>query len=529
MHRVRDGVIDWLFFAAALLIFLARAPRLAHFLVNPDHGYQLAAGAELLRGRIPGVDVVSNFGPMIPLLAAATLRIDENLVPEVVLCAAGWALAVALVFRLTRRTFGWVAGWCAGILSLLLIARFHRWYVWLLPLGALAAIDGAAGRDRGRWLGAGLLCGLGTLFRPELGVGSLGALAIVATADALHERGRPWSAAWLPLGFGFALPVVGWALTIMAVAGSAAFADNVRDFAANLSGSVEYWSHPPPPFVWREPLAVGSAHALTLKLLLTIELAMIAVGGWFGYGEPTRALAREGRWLAAVGLVGLSFYPHTAYRADLHHLWQGIWPMLMGVPALGVLAARFRRVARARAGRTTGPALVFAGAVAASSVVAAVALAPIARLPHYDLAPLSDPPFAGIADLRRGLAAVPDHPYARLIAVVQSATRPDQPILSLESPQLLLFARRGAAGYRVRYERGIHDSEAWRDRELARLAEGPPPIVIAPAYFYDLGPSQGFRGSQPEVYAFVSSLYRSAGRWGNVLLLVRKDLVGANG
>jgi hypothetical protein len=249
------------------------------------------------------------------------------------------------------------------------------------------------------------------------------------------------------------------------------------------------------------------------------------LGGWFGWVERTRVLAHEGRLLAAIGLMGLSFYPHTVYRADIHHLWQGIWPLLMAVPALCVVAVRFARAERARRGRVTWPARSLIVTTAALAAVTAAALTPIATLPHYDLAPIRDPPFAGLADLRQGLAAVPDHPYTQLIRTIDRVTQPDERILSIYSPQILLFSHRGPIGLRVTYERGIHDSPYWRQRELARLEESPPPVVVALVNFYQLGPDEGFRASQPEMYEFVRTRYRAAGRWGNYLLLGRNDLV----
>jgi len=525
MSRARNGLIELLLFLTVFTIFVARAPRLSHFLVNPDHCYQLAAGAELLRGRMPGVDLLTNFGPLIPLLAAVTLRINDDLVPEVILCAAGWALAVWLVFRLTRRTFGWAAAACAGLLGFLMIARFHRWYVWLMPLAAVAAIDAPGRVGPGRWTLAGILCGLGTLFRPELGAGSLGALGLVALGDSLREHGVRFPRPWLLLVAGFTVPLLVWAVTISAEAGFPAFVALLREFAANVSGSVEYWSKPPPPFVANDPFSVGSAHALTLRLLLGAEVAAIAVGGWLAYAERTRVLAHEGRLLAAIGLMGLSFYPHTLYRADIHHLWQGIWPLFMVVPGLCIVAVRFARAGRARVGHVTWPARLLVATTLTFAAASGAALVPIAKLPDYDLAPIQDPPFAGISDLRRGLASVPDHPYTRLIQTIHQVTQPDDKILATYAPQVLLFGHRAPIGYRVTYERGIHDSPFWRQRELARLEEHPPPVVVALRNFYDLGPGDGFRASQPEMYEFIRTRYRPAGRWGNYILLGRNDIV----
>jgi hypothetical protein len=56
--------------------------------------------------------------------------------------------------------------------------------------------------------------------------------------------------------------------------------------------------------------------------------------------------------------------------------------------------------------------------------------------------------------------------------------------------------------------------------------EDPPPLVVVLINFFQLGPNDGFRQSQPEMYDYVQSSYRTAGRWRSYLLLGRNDLVG---
>jgi len=515
----------WL--AAEMLVAVAvfgvlvnRAPTMERLLVNGDHGYQLAAGAELLRGRLPGVDVLINYGPMVGVLSALALRATGNLVGEVLLCAAAWAAAIWLVLRLTRRSFGALAGVVAGGAAFFGIARFHKWYMWLLPLAALAAVDAANGLPgRRRWAAGGLVCGLGALLRPELGAAALAALAGLALADALRARSRVPPASWLPLATGFVVFPLAWAATIVAVDGVAPLGRWLAVISESLSGSIAYWSLPPPPFVAGDPLSPGSAHALLLRLLPLTELVALLLGGWLYLAR--HHLEREGRALMGIGLMGLPWYAHTAYRADLHHLWQGIWPLLLAVPALCSVAIRRTR-------RPSGTSPASTALIAASfllALVSAAALAPIMRQPHVDLAPYGRPALAGLAELRRGLAAVPSHPYAQLVTSIDRLTRPSDRIIVLSyAPQLLVFADRGASGLCVTYQRGLFDSPPWRREHLTQLEQSPPALVVAPTGFWRLGPDEDFRATQPEMYEFLRAHYQTVvDQRANLMLLAPSD------
>jgi hypothetical protein len=513
-------------FAVCLFVLIARVPHFEHFLVNNDHGYQLAAGAELLRGRLPGVDSMSHQGPLIAVLAAMTLGATGNLVGEALFCATAWAATICLAFALTRRHFGLLAGSCTGIASLLCIPRFHKWYVWFVPLAVIAAINRSSEVPTSRrWGLVGVVCGFAALLRPELGLVALGVAAAIALAEELADRGRSLPSALPALGLGFLSLPATWGLVVLTVAGPAALVRALQIVPVSFSGPLGSWSLPPPPFDPADPLSAQSAHALALKLLPGVEILAIVGGSWVAHTARGRPLARQGRALAAIGLMGFALYPQAAYRADIHHLWQGLWPLLAAVPAMCAVSLRFARFRAESGGSAIGSRFGAAGAFLLAAA-AVVILTPLAMRPHYDLTPIRGASLSGLAELQRGLAAVPNHPYARIVAAIDRSTKPTDEVLIIpNAPQLLVFANRPASGLCFTYLRGVFDSPTWRSLQLARLEQKPPALVVATQRFFAMTPDEGFRASQPEMYDFLRARYRpiTVEEGSGVLLLTPAD------
>jgi hypothetical protein len=527
MAMSRNVSLELAVFALALFLLVARVPHMERFAMNSDHGYQLAAGAELLRGRLPGVDSLSNYGPLVAVMAAATLTATGDLVAEAMLCAAAWATALWLTFRLARRRFGWLVASCSVTAGYLLLARFHKWYLWLLPLASLAILDPTSGTPtRRRWAAGGLVCGLGALLRPEIGVACLAALAVVALADTLRDRGARWPAGWIPLAVGFSVAPAAWAVIVALVAGNDGLVRAIRVVPDSIFGSIQSWSKSPPTFRSDDPFSKDSAIAIALRLLPAIDVAALVAGGWLGYLDRSRALAREGRLLAAIGLLGLALYPHAAYRADISHLLQGIWPMVLAVPGLCALSLRF---ARSAAPSHRGAARLGLVAGAGSLAIATLAvLVPLVKLPHRDLAPLRSNPLSGLAELRAGLRAIPEHPYTEVVSSIDRLTKPnDEVLVVIFAPQLLVFADRPSSGLSFAYQRGLFDSPSWRRERMALLGRNPPALVVAPENFADLRPQDEFRASEPEMYEFLLAHYRVVARQrraGVIMLAPREPM-----
>ncbi|MEO6026642.1 MAG: hypothetical protein ABIR79_07245 [Candidatus Binatia bacterium] len=504
---------------AIFAVLVTRLPTIRHYLANNDHGYQLAASAELLRGRIPGVDVFINYGPLTVLLGAITLHLSGgDLLVESLVCAAMWAFAIGLAFRFVRRNFGALAGAATALAAFLMVARFHKWFLWLMPLVILTTTDAATRMPaRRRWLYAGLVAGLASLLRPDVGVGALAAAGVIALIDALLFGGVGVVGAWGVLVIGYALPILVWMVTIVAVSGGAGLASAVGVVPEMVGGTVESLSLPPPPFDLDKPFSPGTAHALALRLLLASELLAIGIGLWLARAR-LGGLAREARALVALGIMGAASYHQTVYRADIHHFWLGCWPMALAIPAIAAVATQ---LVRARPASPLVPSTVVGIVATVLVLLGTVGLRPIVTQPHFDLAPYGRPPLAGIRELRQGVAAAPDHPYAHFVAAIAGNSTPNDPVLMLAyQPQLFIFAERPVSGPTVAFQAGLFDSPEWRRIRLADLQRDPPALVVVPGNFWTLAPEDDLRRSLPEIYEFVHTHYRTVvTRQGRVMLL----------
>jgi hypothetical protein len=504
MRGIRTGS-EALVALLAFLYFLARVPTVSRLLINPDHGYMLALGAELLRGHWPSVHVLSHYGPLVAVLSAATQWSTGDLRGEAVLCAAGWALAAWLLYRLGSRLFGAPVGLCAFALGLACSARFHKWYVWLIPLAALAIVDRTRRRPGGwRYGAAGLLCGFAGLMRPEFGIATIGVLGLLALVDARTGKPAAWPWAWLPLVGGFAVPWLLWGAAVATGTGYAGLRSTVSVFVEGATGNVEAWSLPPPPFRWSAPFAPASTDAAVFWLLPGTEVLALGLGFWLGYRERTGRLAREGHGLFAIALMALALYPHVFYRPDAAHVRQGLWPLLLLLPALAAVGSKLPLLAGGDVGRLRGHARWTGAAIGA---LAAAVFVPLMFRPS-DLLPLSARPFTGIIELSRGIEAAPRHPYARLVAEIVRRTGPaDRILIASYSPQLLVFAGRAPSRFRPVYQRGLFDSPPRRAQEMERLRTSPPALVVAPLRFHEPDPDDEFRMTQPEMYAYLHERY----------------------
>jgi hypothetical protein len=141
-ERVRalvDVAVGGVVLLGLLLVFLLKAPGLEFFLESSDHGYQLSIGTQVLLGKVPGIDLVIGYGPLVMYTSALGLWLSHSLVGETILCSVGYALSVFLLYHLVSRYTSKPLGLVAAGFGMLLQARFYKWYVWLIPMAILWA------------------------------------------------------------------------------------------------------------------------------------------------------------------------------------------------------------------------------------------------------------------------------------------------------------------------------------------------------------------------------------------------------
>ena len=56
--------MSWIVFLSFLVVVLLKAPGLDYFLDSRDHGYLVSVGTQILLGKLPGIDIITAYGPM---------------------------------------------------------------------------------------------------------------------------------------------------------------------------------------------------------------------------------------------------------------------------------------------------------------------------------------------------------------------------------------------------------------------------------------------------------------------------------
>lgn len=456
-------------FGGFLAVLLLKAPGVDYFLTSRDHGYQLAIGGQALLGKVPGLDVVTVYGPMAMLTSALGLRLSGSLLGETLLCAGGYSLCFTLLYTLTRREWSRWAGLASAIVGYVLMARFYKWYVWLIPLATLWAIQGwlyAREVRKRRWLAAaGSIVGLGWLYR--LDMGTFAGAAIVAMIIIVEfrrdRRGFVRSLATF-LAAAACFPIA-WLVYLALVGGGSA---PWTFLASSFHGAIVVsrgMAAPMPPLL---SIAIGYASAAAI-------LAVALVGGlalsWKRQPTP-RAL-----FLLATALVGLAVVHQAMHRRDPAHLLQVVPPVIVAAFAiLGVLRA-------AATDPTRRPAVRIAAAACGLLAAGGLAYATNGLRPfsQWDLVPIGPKPGARLGRLARPLGA-DDHPAIGVVKHLREHTTPSDAVLvfPLDS-QLLTLAERPMSGRLHGYYAGVFDAPDDAEANLAAIQADPPAVVVVPS------------------------------------------------
>jgi hypothetical protein len=501
----------WFSIAVCIALFVTimwKAPGLESYLSNPDHGSQLSQGQQILLGKFPFRDMFTNYGPLTPFTSAAGLWISRpgpySLMPETLFCVTGYALALFGIFFLVKTYASRIASIIATILGLLLMARFYKWYYWLFPVAGLVCTHQLLQNERREyyWIGAaGLLCGIGGLYRVDLGIAlfCFYLICIIAHCFSHPDRLR----ALKLLGWfitAFSMPFLVWFTTLILHGGSVG--DFFSAFIDGAVGVVRGLSLPFPRFdVWH-PFSHQSSAAIGFVLVPLIYIACACLGLLrllkLDADEESR---QKSRFMIAVSIMGVGILPQALHRSDLGHLVQVLPPSLIAGSLVisEMWSGPFRSSLR--------PFMQFA--VKALAIVCVLLVITttwgLRRSWFGDLAGWEINPFPRLERLFLGTNAIGDHPYRRIIAEVKRHTRPMDRILVVGfASQMYLFTDRPMSGLFNIYAPGVFDNDKWRLRNVQCVQDRPPELVISKEGLFDMGE---IRNSHPELCTYTAEHY----------------------
>jgi 4-amino-4-deoxy-L-arabinose transferase-like glycosyltransferase len=504
-NQLQPYKFDIFVFLISSIVLLWRAPTLASFLQNSDHGYQLSMGKQILLGKFPFVDLFFHYGPLTAFTSAFGLWISDSLIPEIIICAIGYAAAIFLIYFLTRQYSSTRIGIFAALAGLLLLSRFYKWYYWLFPLLVLFCFQQflqARLNQQRYWLyGSGFVSAIAALYRLDLGIACFCFFAVNLLSLSLkpfNPKHYSWQLGLFSLGF--VLPLLVWIITLVSHGG------NIQDYMSSTftgaKGAVNELSLPIPAFDWKHPFSLESSTAIAYWMIPLTYLACIAIGIWQVYREPKQRVHKY-QFMTAVGVLGLGVFPQALHRADVQHLLQVLPPFLIAagllVCELWMSNLQFSR--KSRQGVLRGITVLYLG------LLITVGWG-IREFGAQDLTEWNWNVISRYQQLYQGIHAKTDYPLAKLMLEVQNQTKADESVLTPSwASQFYYFSDRPLSGLLNVYASGILDTDQWRKRNLKAVQADPPTIVIAPSSFFEPTVTDYFHQSQPELYNFLRSDY----------------------
>lgn len=455
-------------FLGSFALLLLRAPGIDYFLTSRDHGYQVGIGGQVLQGATPGVDIVCVYGPMAMLTSALGFRLSGSLLGETLLCSGGYALCFTLLYVLARRDWSRTAGIAAAAAGYALMARYYKWYVWLIPLATLWGLRGwidAADDRKQRWLAAcGLIVGLSWLYRLDMGTFAAVAVGIMIAAA---EFGRPRRlvgslAVFAAAASAFPIAWLGYLIAAEGIGAPWTF------LSSSFHGALVVSRGMAAPMVPLPSIILGFACA-TAVLVLATTIGVIL--WWRGDAAPSS------RYLLATALVALATAHQATHRRDPAHLLQVAPPLIAG--AFAILATA-RRAAGDSSRGVPSRAAFAAFAIASAGILsyATYGLTPFAR---WDLVPIGPDPIARLKRLAHPTAAA-DHPALAVVQAVRENSAPGDAVLifPLDS-QLLTLAERRMSGRLHGYYSGVFDAPDDARLNMDAILADPPAVVVVPS------------------------------------------------
>lgn len=506
-NRGWDWVCSWpAVFLVAWAWLLAGAPDLdRHYQLGADHGYQLSLGQQILMGQRPFVDLFWHYGPLTAITSAAGLAVHRSLVPETLICAAGYAAALTIVFQIARRRAGLAPALVLVIVNAMLLARFYKWYYWLFPLWTLWLLHGLLPRRPAvrSLVALGVCAGMAFLYRIDLGLGSLGLALGGAVLMQVRRRSGPEllrGLAWIAAGF--ALPAGLWLAALAGYGGPTAVVDYFQSYWDSARGVAHAMGLPYPHLTFamlQRPLEMETGIAVAFLLL-----PLVAVVGLAAMAGPLliRPVSNTNRCLACIYLGALGFFPQATHRADFGHLRQ-VLPLF--TLAVGLTIARFWRRGWQPDPHTLWPRRSAATLGLAISLAIVLAVRPLWFGDLYQSNQGLVQRVLGLADVDRPST---ESDVAKVVQFIRDHTGPDDTIVQLGvACQIPVLAQRRCAGCFTCYAPGLMTGDDWQQRNLEILQRDRPALIVVQTGTLDNREENTFPRYLPKLWAHVEQNY----------------------
>lgn len=500
----------WLSFLVVLVGL--SVPDYLYFINNADISYQANLGYQVFFGKLPFVDTYLSYGPLAAYSSTLLFLVNKSFLPQALLSIAMYSLCLFIVYRLvvtlsSRPRFqAMILGAVASLAGYICLAKFYKWYYWFFPICVAYLLSRFTQTNKKYLLAAaGLLAGIGFLFRIDMGVACAAVTGSTVLVLFWVERDpRDFRINGIYSAAYFSAPILLWLIVLAFTGGVGAVPLYFSSYIASAQAAVTELSLPYPKFRMATPLSATSGHFLALKIVF---LSYAAVLLWAG----KELLLKSKNWRSAfpfwiVALTGIGLLPQALHRISIGHLMQVIPPFLVLFPLIleRVITATFRGF---RQGRFFRAGAIFSIACAMLFLILFSAYGMRNQLSvEYQ-----HPSLKSLQTYRRLSSEMTDEflgPYVcvNLRFAVQEMTEPDESILivSRDVSHLYYWSDRRMSGLFNVYG-GLWSSPPWRERNLRAVQADPPKLVIVDPTFFQ--PENKFKHYQPELYAWLSKNY----------------------
>jgi hypothetical protein len=479
----------WCVFLSSLIRFIWTAPRIEEYLWNQDLAFPLAAGKQILLGKIPCFDYIIQWGPLHAYLSAALLYFHDSPISETIFASLIFSCAMALLFKGLSCHIGVKLSIVSVALCLLFPTNFYRWFFWLSEAYLLfLSMKYLEGR---RWslYAISLLSGLAFWYRVDLGlIGYIYGVSIIFIR-LLNQRKR--------LLLELSKHTCFFILVI----------SSLFTFLYLTSGNIGAYQYISKTFL--SSTNIPSYYQRSLSQFDMMAILSLRTGEWLAYGMTISTIFfgfiySVRQWLTdkddlviqknlAVIILAIGYSPYLFYRMGAQYFFE-VFPLIASANFV-----IYTMVANKK--KRTHIFCYFSAAVWTIGLIGC-SKTDILEYEKFHLNPMYK-----YRKLLLGLENDVTYPQLPIMQKIIELTPSDRTVLSLSYfHQLYYFSNRKMSGMLECYNLRILDNNYWRTKNLQMIKQDPPSCVLVDQGFMDRSDKM-LEMAQPELCDFVRSQY----------------------